>query len=132
MIAYQRIRPRLRFSLRTLFVLVTASACWIGYERSIVEQRKAALRWLDQRREVGAQLEVHVLSDEEWMANRLGPYVGAPLDHHPVPLVRRLLGDEDAGFVLVPDGCTRKEWHHLATIFPEAVLVGDRGPPDPQ
>src|SRR5262249_52439536 len=40
-------RRRLRFSLRTLFVLVTVIACWLGWQVHVVQHRKAMLRQIE-------------------------------------------------------------------------------------
>jgi hypothetical protein len=40
-----RFRPRLRFSLRTLFVLVTLLCVWMGYHLNWIRQRREARGW---------------------------------------------------------------------------------------
>ena len=36
--------PRLRFSLRTLLIVVTVLSCWLGYHLNWIRQRNQALR----------------------------------------------------------------------------------------
>jgi hypothetical protein len=40
-------RHWLRFSLRTLFVLVTVIACWLGWQVHVVQHRHAVLRQIE-------------------------------------------------------------------------------------
>ncbi len=110
---------RFTFSLQTLFVLVTVVACWLGYEIPIVRQRSAALQWLEQQRAVPAQIVY--LTDGEWPRLDL-PYLQDARRAGPIPLVRRLLGDEQQDLLVLPDECTREQLTWLADTFPEAML----------
>jgi hypothetical protein len=82
------------FSLRTLFVLVTVLACWLGWNVHIVRQRQAHLA------EIAAEREAR---DKIWF-EKLAGYGGSVSEDHKtvqrgpatpakLPLIRRLLGD---------------------------------------
>jgi hypothetical protein len=73
-----------RFSLRTMFVIVTLFACWIGWQTSIVRERKAVLK------EMKGNPSFHVTTVSERLDWAVPPF--APLPK--VPLVRGWLGDE--------------------------------------
>ena len=45
---------RFAFSLRTLFVVVTIFACWLGYHMNWIRQRHDALKWLDEHASRGS------------------------------------------------------------------------------
>lgn len=51
-----------RFSLRTLFVLVTVACIWLGYCARWCQQRREALAWIDQHEGSG---NWHLLNTEQ-------------------------------------------------------------------
>ena len=115
---------RFRFSLRTLFVVVTVICVWLGWQVHIVQHRMAMLKQLK---------ETNVVSVPEW---RNGMWVTDPLDwmHHSQVTVlrvshkskwpswlRRLLGDcivTHLGFDRELTDADRR----AISAFPEAMI----------
>ena len=101
-----RAPPRwLRFSLRTMFVLVTAVALWLGWQLSIVRQRRAALA------ELRENPAAHVFTDIELDQARQA--VG-------VPKVRMLLGDRPVAIIRFDAGQPASELARVKKLFPES------------
>lgn len=96
----------LRFSLRTLFVLMTVLCCWLGWELSIVRQRKAV------RREFEAKGILRFVAAEDYARRYLPGVPSEPIAS--VPHLRRWLGDEAIQEILF------ERWRHE---FSEADLV---------
>ena len=95
----------LTFSLRTMFVVVTVFAVWLGWELKYVRDRKAALDLLTQSG--GTTVIYGTLSNP----------VSLPV---PIPWWRRLLGDEGIPYLLFPATWTDEECNHAIQLFPEA------------
>ncbi len=89
-----RFRPRLRFSLRTLFVLVTALGAWLGYH----------LNWIRERREY---LSINSITDDTVDTN----------DRSELPLGLRILGEQSHAVVFVMD---EADVERIQRLFPEA------------
>ena len=114
-----------RFSLRTLFVVVTICACWLGYEFNWIRQRRAFLD--DQQR--------HWIVDGP---RRFVPFYGSA--RAPFPLW--LFGEDGVRtlHVVVVDGSTAPpnlahqdrypETRQAMRLFPEAMLIPLILPPD--
>ena len=87
--------PRPRFSLRTLLVVVTAVCVWLGWQASIVYQRKAMKAEIEARggRCYGAGESFGL--ENYFVGNPEKPYHGA--------FVRRWMGDEEYFVELPPD-----------------------------
>lgn len=107
-----------RFSLRTLFVIVTVLCCWLAWESSVVRQRKALLKKLD------ASIAFQITTASEWQrryTNGLPPGQSAAT----VPLVRRWLGDvaiQEIGYYEHLQPVSGLELGQLNWVFPEAKL----------
>jgi hypothetical protein len=107
-----------QFSLRTLFVMVTAAVicAWLGWQVYVVHERKQALRALE-------PLDVFVTSSSKMKQDILEYY-----DRHPdhprksfsIPFYRRLLGDEAIVEIATFGNYDESE---LRTLFPEAEVV---------
>jgi hypothetical protein len=125
--AVQLRRRRLRFSLRTLFVLTTLVAVWLGWNQHVVQRRLAARALILQDGGV-------VFVRRDCTALPIGPD-GKPafarglmydlIDSEPsVPWVRRLLGDETVDLVMlrsgIENGMAQKE---VSLAFPEADIL---------
>ena len=82
-----------RFSLRMLFVAVTALACWLGYEMSWIVQRRAMLR--------------------DPSVNATGSIPANPAN---VPWIVRMFGDAEFTFLTVPP----EKFTRASRLFPEA------------
>jgi hypothetical protein len=81
---YQPRRRWFRFSLRTMFVIVTLFACWIGWQTTIVRERKAVLK------EMRGNPSFHVTTVAERLDWAVAPNTPLPK----VSIVRSWLGDE--------------------------------------
>jgi hypothetical protein len=80
-------RRRFTFSLRTLFVVVTLIACWLGWQVHVVQHRKAMLKQIE------AGGGIVFVGDIEW---RHSPYIVMirPADYaYKISAFRRFLGD---------------------------------------
>ena len=113
-----RPRPRWwRFSLRTMFVVVTLLCCWLGWESNIVRQRQSLLK------ELTTKAEFQVTKAGEWMSY---PPVGTtPAPRASVSLVRRLLGDEavqEIGYSTHSQPPSEADRSRIARVFPEARI----------
>ena len=97
-------RRWLRFNLRTMFVLVTAFAVWLGWEVHIVRMRRAAI--VELRHASFAQ----VLTAAE-TNNPNGATVSR---------LRELLGDEAVEMIRYPSGRPASANNRLKWLFPEA------------
>jgi hypothetical protein len=104
-----------RFSLRTLFVVVTVVCCWLGWEFRFVQERKAALK------------AVHDHYDKMPGINGFGaiscPFlVAQTMNGHPptIPAIRTCMGDRPVGFITVP---LQSEANSLKRLFPESEIM---------
>jgi hypothetical protein len=99
---------RPRFTLRTLFVIVTllAIACaWIGHQLSVVRER--AYTALDAHRSFnGRRWEVRF---------------GEVAEPAKAPWYRRILGDKDYGLIFLSDDCSDELTHRVMRVFPGDV-----------
>lgn len=106
-----------RFSLRTMFVVVTAICCWLAWESNIVHQRKAELR------ELRLKPGVQVTTVDVWLKN-LSPSASPPRAAK-VSLIRQWLGDEAIQSISCARGyhhLSQEQLDRLARIFPEAEV----------
>ncbi len=97
-----------RFSLRTMFVIVTILCIWFGWNLNKVRQRSTALTYLKQD---GADVRL--------------PADGWPMKPwHTVPLSLRLLGAEPVTRIVLPKGrYTYGDVTRVTELFPEAEIV---------
>lgn len=116
----KRRRRWFAFSLRTLFVLVTAFAIWLGWNLSIVRERQAMWNSIEAR---GGS--INGLNDYPF------DYDGPEVE---VPLPRRILGDRAALIIfLETEEFSDEEIAQVKAIFPEAqysiyLLTDANGP----
>jgi len=87
-----------RFSLRSLFVLLTLVGLWLGWDVPIIRQRQALLR--------------HV-AVYQYESPRMGEFAA-------VPWHRRVLGDEAVGVIYVNRPAGREYIQRAKQLFPEA------------
>src|SRR5262249_17973923 len=95
-----------RFTLRTLFVLVTLVACWLAWEMNFIRQRKAFLQ------SVGWSLRADgppTLISKKQVAK--------------IPAWRRWLGDHPFSIIALPPDSTDEAQHQAEALFPEAAVV---------
>ncbi len=103
-------RPPLRFSLRTLFVLVTILCILMGYQLNWIRQRDAALR---QRADRSAY----------FVGGMMGPS-GSSIRTKPAPLCLRVFGAAGYFQILVhKQFATAETVTELQELFPEAEII---------
>ena len=100
-----------RFSLRTLFVVVSVFALWIGWNANTVHKRRAAWTEIESR---GGRINS---SDDVYDL-----FVQAP-EPPQLPLVRRWLGDRVVRDIILSHAAPQSEVDRLNRIFPEAVSI---------
>jgi hypothetical protein len=116
-------KPRrgwMRFSLRTLFILVTVLCCWLAWEMSVVRQRKKELEFL----RAGYAAEITTAAD--WPKRQAPGSINATIPPVSISFVRRWLGDEaiqEIWYYPHTGHFTEDEVARLARIFPEAKLI---------
>ena len=95
-------KPRrwFRFSLRTLFVLVTAFCVWLGWQLHLVRQRNMLVK----------------LVDENY------GYAGREIDSEPAGWRTSLLGDSDANVFAISPQTPQQVQDQIASDFPEASI----------
>jgi hypothetical protein len=79
-----------RFSLRTMFVVVTALCIWLVVHEKWVKDRARVLRWLDQFPAASGEPPMYYVADD--------------IHHKPAPLSLLVLGDRTIRIVHVPFG----------------------------
>ena len=87
-----------RFSLRTMFVVVTMFACWLGWNLHVVQNRQAARRLIVENGGVIFAIRGMKISpidaDGGPGAAPFAYDIGLGEQSTSIPLVRRLLGDD--------------------------------------
>ena len=104
-----------RFSLRTLFVLVTALCCWLGYQLNLIRERHALLAEMLGQTDIDARAGVVTAANES--VNHITPTIA--------PWSLRLFREPAIGLIAVtPHQETEWKWHSRAKrLFPEAVCI---------
>ena len=114
---------RLRFSLRTLLVLVTLFCIWLGWCHSTVRQRDAKRTWIQEK---GGVFQEWVVPENpaQWIATTPKPYVEK---YRQISKVTTWLGDRPVSYInLVHTDATWEERQLVAKMFPEAFVVPER------
>ena len=107
----------LRFSLRTLFVVMTVVCCWLGWELSVVRQRQAL------RKELEGKLHFQFLDAEDYVKQYPPGQLPPKVAH--IPLTRTLLGDraiQSVNYEGWMQGFDEEDVKRLKKVFPEAEL----------
>ena len=117
-------RPRrFRFSLRTLFVVVTVGCVWLGWQVSIVAKRGATRLSIENH---GGLIYIIDFSRPRVGSSPIGYYPIAGRDKNPwgverFPEVRRWLGDEPVFWIGISHSEATPEYiEEVANLFPEA------------
>jgi hypothetical protein len=106
-----------RFSLRTLFVVVTVIACWLGWNVQIVRRRTATRAILET---LGAEIDDEVGQfPEVTTANKWASFVSGNVERAHVSLIRRWLGDRAVWGISFPPTCPRELIERFDRDFPE-------------
>ena len=108
---------RPRYSLTTLFLLVTVFGCWLGY----------SLNWIKQRREFLALDNVsHIVATYEDWTFFHGRPVDKRIEQPNAPGILRLLGEEGVAAISVtPNGSAAVVGEQIdcgRLLFPEALV----------
>jgi hypothetical protein len=111
-----------RFSLRTMFVLVTIIGVWLGFQVSTVYHRKRLLSRLDPA--VGRYPTFRTVMRRDEFG--YGPAVlegeiSMDGEHQP-SWIRRALGDHFVPVILLPDSGTPEEVMAYRDAFPESMI----------
>ena len=102
-----------RFSLRTMFVVVTVIGVYIGWQLKIVRERKDLLAEL---KSIASDKYIYVgLESSEYNAQ-------VDLQRYRVPLIRRLLGDESCLQLTFSTDCRADLIGRAEAAFPESRL----------
>jgi hypothetical protein len=101
-----------RYSLRTMFVVVTVFALWLGWELKFIRDRKAMQTWL---KENGGS----VMSVDE--GYQIAGHWGGGFVPPSIPWWRRMLGDEPIPSVGLPRE-EPKYKDRCSLLFPEAEI----------
>jgi hypothetical protein len=116
-------RRRFRFSLRTMFLLLTAVCLWLGWNVQIVQERNFMRHEI--RRNGGYLILEHTVqhpldaNDNQVMGNRTFNIQGHARQ---IPFVRRLLGDTPVQLIQVR---RKVEVAGTRRVFPECKVVVD-------
>jgi hypothetical protein len=121
-----------RFSLRTLFMVVTVFGCWLGWQVSIVRERKSLLRSLESRASDSYDPYTLIFTYPRSVdGSRLRSKIKWLPKEGSIPWFRRLLGDEPVGSLGLPSDMPEQERRHIRQAFPEAIISDDnQGPSD--
>lgn len=116
------IKPRwFRFSLRTLFVLFTVLAIWLGWNAQRVHERKAILAEIMRLQATGTRyMCLETLEDDPQFTLPAGSPDTALVRVSPF---RRLFGDETCLYLGVPGPLDPRLVERMELAFPEARLA---------
>ena len=112
----ERLRLRLRFGLRTFFVLVTLFGVWLGWELNFIRQRAALRRQLQTSGGWAMTRE-----DYDLLPYRLGFDTELPMR---IPIWRLWLGDVPMAVIGFGPSATPADRARTKKLFPEAVVSG--------
>ena len=110
--------PRPRFSLLALLLAFAVLAGWLGYQRYVIDQRRAALVWIKQQwgnyQEYSWPLNEPSQPYPAWFREKV----------EQVSSVRVLLGDPPVYYIsLVHSTASWEDRQRIAALFPEASVV---------
>ena len=109
-------RRWLRFSVRTLLIAVTILCVWLGWQVSIVQDRRAMIKRIEADGDGGYVQIVEVLESESSPANR--PYY----DAYRVSNFRSLLGDKTVTDIILDGEMQPADMKEIERLFPEATI----------
>ena len=112
-------RRRFRFSLRTLFVLVTVLCIWLGSQASTVYHRRQLLSRLDPVVFRGFPKYKTIM----WGGNPCvveGEYSTA--GEHQISWIRRVFGDKLVPIIGLPERMSPEEVKEFKSAFPESLI----------
>jgi hypothetical protein len=108
-----------QFTLRTLFVVVTAFACWLGWNAQTVHRRARARHGIEAS---GGEF-IYSPLQPTWRVVFQRPIHGDSVDYaYEVPWVRRILGDSPARIIFFDRRAPTDEELQQTAYFPEAIV----------
>jgi hypothetical protein len=117
-----------RFSLGTLFLVVTVFGCWLGWQMSVVRHRLVMKEFV-----IGHDGMV-VEDDDYGVREAYRNSYPLPADvtqkSMEVPWIRRLMGDHAAAEITVPDWLDPGDKERIERAFPEAYIAEVVSEPD--
>lgn len=108
-----------RFSLRTMFIIITVLCCWLGWESSVVRGRQNTLR--DLRTKPG----IDITTATAWK-HRFPLGTTPPQPPAKISTVRTWLGDEaiqEIGYTVNFSNLSSEDEARIQKVFPEAKVV---------
>ena len=97
-----------RYSLRTMFVVVTLVCGWLWWQLRIVHQRRGMLKWIE-------QCGCHTANSYNWQG------LGLP---NPVPVWRQWMGDTQVDFIMFREDNTpdKEQLERIRRLFSESTI----------
>jgi hypothetical protein len=114
-----------RFSLRTLFVVVTVIACWLGWNVHVVRQRQAVWREIVAEDEARNKVLQRIPRWGGFTGWRTETVQKGSLTPAQIPIVRRLLGDQPRTDIM---RSREADARRTMQFFPEATITYYSGP----
>ena len=111
-------RRWIRFSLRTMFVLVTVLCVWLGNQASSVRQRKQLLSKLDS---VVNGLPTYKTVNRNGQQFVLNGDFATPADLR-LSWIRRVFGDQFIPCICLPESMSPEEVGEFKSAFPESII----------
>ncbi len=101
------------FSLRTLFVVVTVSACWLGYQ----------LNWIKERHSlIGAPQQTGVEPEYGIALMPMSLLASLQVESKDAPWPLRWLGERGVCTLYIRDNMSESEVARIRALFPEAEI----------
>jgi hypothetical protein len=104
-------RPLHSFSLRTMFIAMTALCCWLGRELHVVRSRRDLI--------------------ESFTSQSYGITYAGPLDRARIPWYRQWLGDRSVELINLRGSLSEETIDRIRAAFPEAGLMNRHTGPAP-
>jgi hypothetical protein len=119
-----------RFSLRTLFVLVTVSCVWLGYHLNWIRERQAFIAEMESLK--GRELACVLLFDNNLLAYYRNATPGTEYDYMKTTfsLSLWLLGEPRVAIIYVSDKADASVTSRANRFFPEADVATTSNEPD--
>jgi hypothetical protein len=118
-----------RFSLRTLFVLVTLFAVWLAWQLNLIHQRNAMHRWIEAHGGSAATGSLGKSFRDE-IIQAVGPDPDFIRQFAPetrtgtIPWFKTILGDHAVAYIVIPRVFDPGHVYKRAQVlFPEALII---------
>jgi hypothetical protein len=107
------------YSLRTLFVVVTLFALWLGWELKFIRDRRSFLKSMDELRD--AEMTQAATGLTVAFGGLGWTFQGAPAVDVRIPFWRRWRGDEAQIGLILPRSSTDADMENAKRLFAEAI-----------